>query len=275
MNINCLYITLYYVRCQRKTQSTCITAAQGGQLKGKLTILFKQLIKVRVCLRAIYGCKIRKKLEMGNGHAWGKVFEEREKSGLYLQKSASCHRGLREQCHEIFDFKSFSWISFPQAHEYPIRAVWNFFKNLLRYVQLKVHHGGQMENTFNKKSLKYFFCSTLGSRVSIHINFFFKFTFSCKQTDCHWCEWHQWRIYRWSHWYWWQLASGINDTSGTRAKFTAGVVVIRNDPNFIYRGLGEDYSWKNLNQKISLHCSCRIPIRHFFSQSRRLLTKIF
>jgi hypothetical protein len=31
------------------------------------------------------------------------------------------------QVQEIFDFKFFSWLSFPQAPEYPIRAVSYFF----------------------------------------------------------------------------------------------------------------------------------------------------
>ncbi len=35
---------------------------------------------------------------------------------------------LKGQCHEIFDFWFFSWISFPQAPEYTIRAVSNFSK---------------------------------------------------------------------------------------------------------------------------------------------------
>ncbi len=47
---------------------------------------------------------------------------------------------LKGQCHEIFDFWFFSWISFPQAPEYTFRAVSNFFENLRRYSQLKVHH---------------------------------------------------------------------------------------------------------------------------------------
>ena len=37
---------------------------------------------------------------------------------------------LKGQCHEIFDFRFFSWISFPQAPEYLARAVSNLFKNL-------------------------------------------------------------------------------------------------------------------------------------------------
>ncbi len=47
---------------------------------------------------------------------------------------------LKGQCHEIFCFWFFSCISFPQAPEYTIRAVSNFFENLRRYSQLKVDH---------------------------------------------------------------------------------------------------------------------------------------
>ncbi len=45
---------------------------------------------------------------------------------------------LKRQCHEIFCFWFFLWISFPQAPEYTIRAVSNFFENSWRYSQLKV-----------------------------------------------------------------------------------------------------------------------------------------
>ncbi len=37
---------------------------------------------------------------------------------------------LKGQCHELFYFRFFSWISFPEAPEYIIRAVSNFFENL-------------------------------------------------------------------------------------------------------------------------------------------------
>jgi hypothetical protein len=47
---------------------------------------------------------------------------------------------LKGQCHEIFCFWFFSWISFPQASEYTIGAVSNFFENSRRYSQLKVDH---------------------------------------------------------------------------------------------------------------------------------------
>jgi len=34
---------------------------------------------------------------------------------------------LKGQCHEIFDFRFSTWISFPQAPDYTIRVVSNFF----------------------------------------------------------------------------------------------------------------------------------------------------
>jgi hypothetical protein len=47
---------------------------------------------------------------------------------------------LKGQCHEILDFWFSTWISFPQAPEYKIKAVSNVVENLQRYSQLKVHH---------------------------------------------------------------------------------------------------------------------------------------
>jgi len=56
---------------------------------------------------------------------------------------------LKGQCHEIFCFRFFSWISFPQALEYTIRAVSNFFENSRRYSQLKVDHRYQRHRGVN------------------------------------------------------------------------------------------------------------------------------
>ncbi len=47
---------------------------------------------------------------------------------------------LKGQCHEIFDFRFSIWMSFPQAPDYTIRAISNFFETSRRYSQLKVHH---------------------------------------------------------------------------------------------------------------------------------------
>ncbi len=51
-----------------------------------------------------------------------------------------CKKGLKGQCHEIFCFCFFSWISFPPAPEYSIQTVSNFFENSRRYSRVKVHH---------------------------------------------------------------------------------------------------------------------------------------
>ncbi len=64
---------------------------------------------------------------------------------------------LKGQCHEIFDFRFFSRISFPQVPEYTIRAVLNFFENSRRFLQLKVCHRWRwhrwhMPKIFNHKS---------------------------------------------------------------------------------------------------------------------------
>ncbi len=45
---------------------------------------------------------------------------------------------LKGQCHEIFCFWFFSWISFPPAPEYSIKTVSNFFENSRRYSQVNV-----------------------------------------------------------------------------------------------------------------------------------------
>ncbi len=46
---------------------------------------------------------------------------------------------LKGPCHEIF--------CFPQAPEYPIRTVSNFFENSRRYSQIKVHHRPPVSTT--------------------------------------------------------------------------------------------------------------------------------
>ncbi len=70
----------------------------------------------------------------------------------------------------------FSWISFPQASDYIIRVVSNFFENSRIYSQLKVchrcqRHRWQMEKTFKQKIFINFVWTPLGSRVNIYINF--------------------------------------------------------------------------------------------------------
>jgi hypothetical protein len=87
-----------------------------------------------------------------------------------------CMGHLKGQCHEIFCFWFFSWISFPPAPEYSIMTVSNFFENSRRYLQLKVchrcqRHRWQMEKIFNQKNFNNFVWSPLGSRGNLYINF--------------------------------------------------------------------------------------------------------
>ncbi len=57
------------------------------------------------------------------------------------QKSKiSWHCPFKGQCHEIFCFRFFSLITFPQAPKNDIRVISNFFENSRRYSQVKVHH---------------------------------------------------------------------------------------------------------------------------------------
>ncbi len=98
---------------------------------------------------------------------------------------------LKGQCHEVFDFCFFSWISFPQAPEYTNRAVSNFFENSRRYSQLKVYHRcrwhrWQMAKIFKLKKFNYFVWTPLGSRVNININYCLQVQF--KMTAAWYCN---------------------------------------------------------------------------------------
>ncbi len=73
-----------------------------------------------------------------------KPMHSSEKFQYLQQRDDVLHKNpvqnLKGQWHEIFDFWFFSWISFPQAPEYTIRAVSNFFENSRRYSQFNVHY---------------------------------------------------------------------------------------------------------------------------------------
>ncbi len=114
-----------------------------------------------------------------------------------------CSICLKGQCHEIFCFWFFSWISFPQASVYTIRVVSNFCENSRIYSQLKVchrcqRHRWQMEKTFKQKNFNNFVWTPLGRRVKININFCLQVHW-CLQPDivaiiCRRYRWHRWQI---------------------------------------------------------------------------------
>ncbi len=135
---------------------------------------------------------------------------------------------LKGQCHEIFCFWFFSWISFPQASDYTIRVVSNFSENSRRYSQLKVchrcqRHRWQMAKTFKQKNFNNFVWTPLGSRVNKYINVCLQVHFKVSAAwycchylplppvslipvaICHRHRWHRWQICRRYRWHRWQI----------------------------------------------------------------------
>ena len=172
---------------------------------------------------------------------------------------------LKGQCHEIFDFWFFSWISFPQASEYTITAISNFLKirgdiRGSRYT---------IEKIFKQKNFNNFVWAPLGSRVNINIHFCLQVHFRrqiCRRYRwhrwqiCHRCQQHKgnwWQICRRCRWYRRQFATGVIDTGG---KFATGVGVANNSANFrknskwpycYYQGLGGRWFMKKTWSKKS------------------------
>jgi hypothetical protein len=161
-----------------------------------------------------------------------------------------CH--LKGQCHEIFDFWFFSWISFPQGR-------FKFFR----------WHRWQMEKIFNHESFNYFVWKPWEVKLAHRYIFAFKFTLRSQQPDivpiichrfrwyrwqffrrCRW-RWHRWQICHWSHWYRW-------------CTLTFKKNLKRGGGDGILWGWRETDLWKNQKQKISWHCpfkrTCIAPV---------------
>ncbi len=175
---------------------------------------------------------------------------------------------LKGQCHEIFCFWFFSWISFPPAPE----TVSNLFENSRRYCHRCLWHRWQMEKIFNQKNN--FIWSPLGSRGNIYINFCLqvhfqvsaawycsnylppvsttqgklvakfasgvvdtKFAAGVLAAICHWCYWHRW----------------CTLTCEYLRQFSKKFEMIL---MLLSGALGKVIHEKNLKQKISWHCPC-------------------
>ncbi len=92
---------------------------------------------------------------------------------------------LKGQCHEIFCFRFFSWIIFPQATENNIRVISIFFKNSRIYSQVKVHHGCQRHRWQISAGI-----NDTGGKFATGIN-------DTSGKFCHQfplCCWHRWQI---------------------------------------------------------------------------------
>jgi hypothetical protein len=110
---------------------------------------------------------------------------------------------LKGQCHEIFCFRFFSGITFPQAPDNNSRIISNFFENSRRYSQVKVHHRWQI-------------CHIATGVNDTGIN---------RRQICHRYQRHRWQICHRCRWSpcvvdtGGKFATGVNDTGG---KFAAG-----------------------------------------------------
>ncbi len=137
-----------------------------------------------------------------------------EVSGHNFESSQVWGFSIKGQCHEIFCFWFFLWISFPPAPEYPIRTVSNFFENSRRYSQVKVHlrcqrHRWQIAAGINDNL----------PPVSTTPAANFATSSPCAVDTG--CQRYRRQICLRCQRRRWQIATGINDTGG---KFAAGVV---------------------------------------------------
>ncbi len=92
---------------------------------------------------------------------------------------------LKGQCHEIFCFRFFSWITFPQAPDNNIRIISNFFENLRRYSQVKVHHRCQRHRWQIRHRCQWHRWQIAGGINNIGGKFCHQFPLCC---------WHRWQI---------------------------------------------------------------------------------
>ncbi len=104
--------------------------------------------------------------------------------GNYLVTTTDVFRTslLKGQCHKIFDFRFFSWITFPG---YPIGAFSNFDENSQKYSQLKVHHhcrwhSGEWKNSTIRKVLIILFRHLSIVDLTYIKMFSFNLTLRCK-----------------------------------------------------------------------------------------------
>ncbi len=133
---------------------------------------------------------------------------------------------LKGQCQEIFCFCFFHESVSPKPLIIPL-GPFRIFSKIRGDIHSSRFATGVVDTVDKwKKSLIrnffFFFWTPLERRVSIQINFFFKFIFSCQQLDncSHYLppvRLHRWQISCRCCWYRWQFATGVDDTGGKLA----------------------------------------------------------
>ncbi len=106
---------------------------------------------------------------------------------------------LKGQCHEIFCFWFFSWISFPPAPEYSIRTVFNFF---WKFAEILASQGAPPVSTTPVANFATIFASVVLPPVS-----------TTTVANCHRYQWHWRQICHRYQRHRWQI---IATTSGCR-----------------------------------------------------------
>ncbi len=116
---------------------------------------------------------------------------------------------LKGQCHEIFHFRFFSWISFPQAPKYAISAVLNISKKPRDICSSRCTIGvvdtSGVKNLQSEKFKLFLFGHLWVVELTYRSIFSFKFTLRCQQSDINPIISH---------------ATGVIDTGG---KFASGI----------------------------------------------------
>ncbi len=200
---------------------------------------------------------------------------------------------LKWQCHKIFDFRFSSWISFPQASEYP-RGRFEFFRKLSEIFAAQGAPPVSLtpvanEKIFNQKNLKFLVCTPLGSRFPLRCKQSAIVTIICRRYQ------RQRQIYRRYRLplvaicslppVLLTLAAILSQVSLTPVASLPSVSTSpavppvanfppvvhldlwisqwifeknRNDPNVILKGLGEGELWKKLEAKILWHCPFKV-----------------
>ncbi len=161
-----------------------------------------------------------------------------------------------------FRLQVFSWISFPQAPEYTVRAILNFFQKIWKEIHSSRCTSGVIDTSGTRKKMSirkvwFYFVTPLGSRVNIKIHFFLQ---AHLKVSAIWCCWSHYLspvsltpVVSTTHRYWRKSLQPVSLIPGQIATAPRIVEKIWYDPNVIFRGLGE--TWKNLKQKwkISWH----------------------
>ncbi len=126
---------------------------------------------------------------------------------MHFERISEFLHTLKGQCHEIFCFLFFSWISFPPAPEYHIRTVLNFFENSRRYSQAKVPHRYQRHRcqilppfslvllipVANMPPVSTIPVANLPPVSTTPVAICHRYQRRRRQI-CHRCQWHRWQI---------------------------------------------------------------------------------